>query len=149
MKKIGIIRLISIIGSIFIILGSLLPWITFLGGLQTFSGVSGLNGKILLVSGITTLLLIGVSIIRNLDNTLWLTRIIGFFQFAFCSYLTINLVRTFHTLSTDPMNNMMVGGIGPGLFIATFGALLLFCTFFFQIKKVDSNKNKQISYTNA
>lgn len=142
-KHVILLSLLNLMGSGLIILGTFIPWISFLGGLQTFSGISGLNGRILLGSGSLTLCLGMVFIMKKVVNIQWIIGILGFLQLAFCSYLLLNLYQTFTKLSGDPMNSMMVGGIGPGLFITTFGSLMVFATFFIPLKNLEETSLRE------
>ena len=143
-KKIVFFVLIGLVGSILLIVGPLLPWFTFLGGLQVFPGVAGLNGKIFLGSGIVTLGLSSLYLVKKGTIVQWILGCIGFAQFSFSSILLFNLYKTYHQLSSGGMNSMMDAGVGPGLFVTAAGSLLIFCLFFIPMKKSD-NVQKSVS----
>ena len=50
---------------------------------------------------------------------------------AFCSWLLIGLWKTYQQISSD---SMVIGGVGPGLFIVTAGTMIVFLTFFVKQK---------------
>ena len=119
------IALLTIFGSFLIVLGTVLPWVTVLGGLQSFAGIAGLNGRILLVSGVISLVAGIIYFAKPVTVVSWGIGLFGFFQLAFCSWLLLGLWKTYQQITQD---SMVIGGIGPGLFVVTLGALLIFGT---------------------
>ena len=96
-----------------------------MGGLQSFTGIAGLNGRLLLASGIVSFLAGAVYGIKPIVALRWGIGLFGFAQLAFCGWLLLGLWKTYQQITQD---TMVLGGIGPGLFIVTLGTLLVFGT---------------------
>ena len=116
-----------LIGGMPIMVGAALPWLTFFAGLQAYSGLAGLNGRLLMGGGVLALLL-GIWFLRRRSQSLrWAIGLYGFALLAFASWLMVGLLISYRQLSADPM---MVAGLSPGLFVAVAGALLVFAALF-------------------
>ena len=108
------------LGGVALAVGAATPWMTLFGGLQTYRGLIGLNGRLLLATGAS---LAVVSLARRA----WTGRrtqraLVGVSAatVAFCAWLIVGLVGMVHRGSMA----MLVPGFGPGLFVAQAGALL-------------------------
>ena len=87
----------------------------------------GLNGRLLLAGGALSLAG-GVWLLARDGARVW--RAIGLLGFAllvFSVRLLVELVRTYHTLTGDPL---MAPRLGPGLFVAAIGAAIVCATLF-------------------
>ncbi|MGI8419296.1 MAG: hypothetical protein ACR2LN_01480 [Candidatus Levyibacteriota bacterium] len=118
--------ILTILGGILMILGIYMPWVSLFGGLQTFAGIVGLNGKILLATAVVSICFGLVQFVKKSSALAWILGILGLVQGAFCGYLLFNLFKTVHPAATNGMNSMMAIGFGPGLFITTIGASIIF-----------------------
>lgn len=128
--------LIPFLGGVVIIMSIFLPWITFFGGLQTYSGLNGLNGQILLASGIVTLFLCRYLYFHPTEKTQVIIGILGFLELGFTSYLLLHVWQAVYEVSSNGVNNMMIEGIGPGLFVTFAGSLLVFSALFFHLRQI-------------
>src|SRR5579859_5707816 len=113
----------AIAGGALVMLGAALPWLTFFAGLQAYSGLAGLNGRLLMGGGVIALLA-GIRFLWRKSNALrWAIGLFGFVLLAFTGWLVVGLLTEYFQLAHDAM---MVPALGPGLFVAVGGALLVF-----------------------
>ncbi len=121
------VGLTAIVGGTLVITGALLPWLTLLAGLRSYTGTAGLNGRLLLAGGaIATVaglwfLVAGGRVLR------WGIGLFGFSLLAGATWLMLRLLATYQELTADPF---AVAALGPGLFVALGGAALIFVTLF-------------------
>lgn len=111
-----------LVGGTLVSVGAVLPWMSFFAGLQSFSGLIGLYGRILFASGVLAVLS-GTASLRQ--PALWLRRataLLGGMQLLFICWLLAGLRSTLQQLG---MHAMLLARPGPGLFVALLGALLL------------------------
>lgn len=115
-------------GGIIVILGAWLSWFSLFAGLQPYRGVDVLNGRLLAMGGVLSMLA-GVWFLRHGGIRLrWVLGLLGFALLAFASWSLFQLLIIYRQLAADPM---MVAKIGPGLILVIIGSLLIFATFFF------------------
>ena len=122
-----LIGLAAIIGGLLLVAGTLVPWLTLFAGLRSLSGLTGANGPILLAGGMLSVLAGLWSLVRFGTTVRWSIGLLGFVLLAWTSWLSIQLMATYRSLAADPFT---VAALGPGLFVAVGGALLLFLTLF-------------------
>jgi len=122
-----LIGIAAIVGGLLLVAGTLLPWLTLFAGLRALSGLAGINGRILLAGGMLSILAGLWSLVRSGASVRWSIGLLGFALLAFTGWLSIQLITTYRSLAADPF---MVAALGPGLFVALGGALLLFLTLF-------------------
>lgn len=112
------ITLFSLAGSSAIVIGALLPWMTFFAGLQRISGVSGAYGKALLAVGIASAV---VAVLARIRTTQRVWRQLSIVLGAGASVAAVVLlVRAMQFTSSDMMR-MMVPRVGPGLWVVAAG----------------------------
>lgn len=128
--------LIPLIGGLLIIVSIFMPWITFFGGLHTYSGISGLNGQILLAGGIVTLFLCKYLSSHPTQKAQVLVGIVGFLEVGLTSFLLLQAWQAVHPVSSNGVDSMMIEGMGPGLFVALGGALLVFSVLFLRLRQI-------------
>jgi len=105
--------------------GAVLPWLTVYAGLKTYSGLAGLNGRLLLGSGVLGLLG-GVWYLRGRRRALhWALGLWGFVLLAFTGWLLVQLLTAYRGLAADPF---FLARLGPGIPVATAGAAALAAT---------------------
>ncbi len=112
------ITLLSLAGSSAIVVGALLPWMTFFAGLQRISGVSGAYGKALLAVGIASTVVAIVARVRT-SQRVWRGLSIVLSASASVAAVVL-LVRAVQFTSSDTMR-MMVPRVGPGLWVVAIG----------------------------
>src|SRR5881296_3792973 len=111
----------ALVGGALVAAGAFLPWLSLFAGLHPLRGVIGLNGR-LLVAGGGVCLVAGVC--HWLRPTPGLERgvvVLGWALTGYAVWLIAQLFITYRELRTNPM---LVPRLGPGLFLALFGALL-------------------------
>jgi hypothetical protein len=117
--------LVGLIGAFIVAYGVSQPWISTFQGLITQSGWSTRNGDILLAGALAAGLLAVVSALWDNSTVRWLLAQVGFGTVAYAGYLLIQLYTV-----TQTSDSMIFLGRGPGLYIATAGAAVVFSTIF-------------------
>lgn len=117
----------AVLGGALLLVGAMAPWLTLYGGLQTLAGTAGLNGRLLFAGGMLSILAGSAYLLAARRSLRWTIGFLGFACLAFAGWLLVELVKTSRQLSTDPF---LFAGLGPGLFVAAAGALIVFATLF-------------------
>lgn len=129
---------LAMVGGAVIIVGTLLTWFSLFAGLQPYRGVDVLNGRLLLVGALLSLVASGSFLLRGRLWLRWGIGILGFVLLAFASWSLFQLLALYRHLSADPM---MVARLGPGHFVVLAGALLIFATFFLSDGRCDADRS--------
>ena len=106
-----------------VIAGAALPWLTVFAGLHSYSGLAGLNGRVLAAGGAAAMVLGAWYAARGRTSLRYAIGALGFALALFSAYLMTQLLVTYHSLQ-----GMFVPALGPGVFVAAGGALLLVAT---------------------
>jgi len=106
-----------------VIAGAALPWLTVFAGLHSYSGLAGLNGRVLAAGGAAAMVLGAWYAARGRTSLRYAIGALGFALALFSAYLMTQLLVTYHSLQ-----GMFVPALGPGVFVAMGGALLLVAT---------------------
>jgi hypothetical protein len=101
------------------------PWVTTFAGLIKQSGWDTHNGNLLFAGAIASGVLAVASAVWANAVVRWLLALVGFASAAFGGYLLIQLYTV-----TQTSDSMILLGKGPGLYIATAGAAVVFSTIF-------------------
>lgn len=112
-------------GGALVCTGTALPWLSFFAGLQTYSGLVGLYGRILFAGGALAVVGGAAMLVRR-DR--WLPRVVGgagIVQTLFVVWLLFGLRSTTRELGSHAM---LLARPGPGLFVALVGAILVAST---------------------
>ena len=131
----------AMVGGVVLIVGTVLAWFSLFAGLQPYRGVDVLNGRLLSIGGLLSFFA-GAAFFRR--GRLWLRWSIGFLGFvllAFASWSLFQLLVLYRQLAADPF---MVAKLGPGLFVAIVGALLIFATFFLNDDRRDADPSASV-----
>lgn len=115
----------ALAGGVLAAAGALLPWFTFFANLQSMRGISGLYGWLVLAAGVASAGLAGWFVWRGAPRALRASGAIGLGLLAFTLWL---LPRQFATRDRLLTNPMLVPEMGPGIFVAIGGALLVSTT---------------------
>ncbi len=113
----------TVVSGVAIVAGALLPWITLFANLYPYRGIIGLNGRLMLAGGV---LAIAGGVWLFIRDSLAVRRVLGVLGFVLLAsalWLLKQQYSMYHELLTN--QPMSVPGIGPGLFVASAGALLL------------------------
>lgn len=116
---------IGLIGAGVLGYGVTQPWVSTFAGLLTQSGWDTRNGNLLFAGAILAGVLAVVSAVVSSPLVRWLLALTGFATVAFGGYLLIQLYT-----ATQTTQSMVFLGKGPGLFISTAGAAIVFATIF-------------------
>lgn len=112
----------AVVGGALIAIGAFLPWLSLFAGLDPLRGLIGLNGRLLAAGGVVCL----VAGVRYWHRpALRLRRAVAALGWAltgFAIWLAIQLLITYRELRADPL---LVPRLGPGLFLALVGSLLV------------------------
>jgi hypothetical protein len=112
-------------GGALVVAGGLLPWLSIYAGLESFRGVAGLNGR-LLVGGGTFSVLLGLRYLQRREKPLlWAIGLLGAVLFGFSAWLVVQLFAVYRDVGGNPF---LAGRLGPGLFISSAGAALILAT---------------------
>lgn len=108
-------------GGVLVIAGALLPWLTLYAGLQPYTGMAGLYGRLVLAGGA---LAVAAGALMLRPRPLWMrwgSAILGAALTLFIAWLLVGLRETLQ----GRMSPMLVAHAGPGLFVAITGAGLV------------------------
>ena len=114
--------LIAVVGGALVVVGAILPWLSLFAGLQSYSGMVGLYGRLLFAGGALAVVA-GVAIL--IGSIRWLrpgVGTLGLLLALFTSWLLLGLRSTTRELSGHPL---LIVRPGPGLFVALIGALVV------------------------
>jgi hypothetical protein len=100
-----------------------LPWLSVYAGLDNYSGTAGANGRLLLAGGASAVLLGLGYARRGLAPLRYLIGALGFALALFSAYLVAELLAVYKEL-----DGALVPALGPGVFVAVGGALLILST---------------------
>jgi hypothetical protein len=118
-----------------VIVGATLPWLTVFNGLRSYSGLAGLNGRVLAAGGAAAIL-IGVWYgVRGRTSLRYAIGALGFALAIFSAYLLTQLLVTYRSLQ-----GMFVPALGPGVFVAAGGALLLVTTLLIDPRALENQR---------
>jgi hypothetical protein len=116
---------VGLLGAAVLGYGVTQPWVSTFAGLITQSGWHTRNGNLLFAGAVVAGVLAVISAIWASAAVRWLLALTGFATAAFGGYLLIQLYTV-----TQTSDSMILLGKGPGLFISTAGAAVVFSTIF-------------------
>ncbi len=113
----------TVVSGVALIVGALLPWITLFAGLYRYRGIIGLNGRLMLAGGV---LAVAGGVWLFIRDSLAVRRVLGGLGLVLLTFAIWLLMRQ-STMHEDLVANqpLTVPGVGPGLFVASAGALML------------------------
>ncbi len=118
---------LAIAGGAVVAAGTAFAWFSLFAGLQPYRGIDLLNGRLLLAGGLLSILAGAWFLFRRRLWLHWGIGLLGFALLALGSWSLLQLLVIYRRLAGDPF---MVAALGPGLFLAVAGALLIFATLF-------------------
>ena len=113
---------IATCGGSALVTGALLPWLSLFAGLQRYPGVAGLNGKVLLVGGLSAIVGGLAMLARPRRRFRPLLGALGIGLAAFAIWVIVGLRATLRGLAHHPL---LLARPGSGLYVALAGALLM------------------------
>ena len=122
-------------GGALIVAGAWLPWFSLYAGLHPLRGISALNGRILLAGGAVALLMGLALLVRDHRRLRRLLGALGIGLALFAAWILMGVPETYRTMQENPM---LVARVGPGLFVAMFGALIVVAAPFIKRPSSDS-----------
>ena len=115
----------AIAGGVVVAVGAFLPWVSIYAGLESFRGVAGLYGR-LLVGGGGLSVLLGLLYLRRPGAALrWGISVLGATLLAFCGWLLVQLFVVYREIGGNPF---VVGRLDSGLYVSTVGAAIVLLT---------------------
>jgi hypothetical protein len=127
-----LIALLSAGGGGCAVAGAFLPWLTVYAGLDSYSGIASPNGQLLAAGAATAALLGLVYRLRASAVVRYLIGGLGFLLTLLSAYLVAHLLSVYKQLQA---HEVYLPGLGPGVFLAAGGALLIFSTLFVGIER--------------
>ena len=112
--------MMAVAGGVLVCVGACLPWLFLFAGLQSYSGMSGLYGRLLFVGGV---LAIAGGATMRMRSGRWLrpgVGSLGVLLSLFTSWLLVGLRTTTRALRAHAV---LIARPGPGLLVALMGAL--------------------------
>jgi hypothetical protein len=109
-------------GGALVCIGSAVPWLSLFAGLQTYSGLVGIYGRVLFAGGVVAFLGGAMMLVRS---ERWLPVGVGALGVALTFLVTWLLVGLHTTTRELSMHATLVARPGPGLFVGLGGALLV------------------------
>ena len=124
MKRISIClaAVAAVGGGALLLLGAFLPWLSFYMGLHPLRGVIGLNGRILAAGGA---LCLGLGVVSWLRPRLAVQRAAALLGYGLGGFVLWLMLQQFILLRELRRTPMMFPRLGPGLFVALGGALVI------------------------
>ncbi len=115
--------LVGLLGAGVLGYGVTQPWVSTFAGLITQSGWNTRNGNLLFAGAVASGVLAVISVAWASVAVRWLLALSGFATAAFGGYLLIQLYTV-----TQTSDSMILLAKGPGLYISTAGAAIVFST---------------------
>jgi hypothetical protein len=112
----------AVAGGALLLLGAFLPWLTFYMGLHPLRGVIGLNGRLLAAGGALCLTL---GVVHWLRPRLAVQRAVALLGWGLGGFVLWLMLQQFILLRELRRTPMMFPRLGPGLFVALGGALVI------------------------
>lgn len=112
----------AVLGGLLLLGGAFLPWLSLYAGLYPMRGVMGLWGRVLAAGGAACAVSGLAEWLRPRRRLAIATGVLAAALAAFGVWLVVQLLLTIRGLRADPM---LVPQIGPGLFVAVAGALIV------------------------
>jgi VIT1/CCC1 family predicted Fe2+/Mn2+ transporter len=112
----------AVLGGALTCVGAMLPWLTLFAGLQSYSGLVGLYGRLVLAAGV--LATVG-GVVMTTRSDRWLRRTLGGLGIALTLFVVWLLVGLRSTTGDLRHHAMLLARPGPGLFVALVGAILI------------------------
>lgn len=118
-----LVAALAALGGAAVVAGAALPWLTVFQGLKSYSGTLGPNGQLLAAGGGGAIALALWYGIRGRSGVRYALGALGFVLALFSAYLVAQLLVTYRSLK-----GMFLPALGPGVFVAAGGALLIMAT---------------------
>ena len=128
---------IVILGGLTIVAGSLMPWMTLLGGLHTYRGIIGLYGRLIAGGGVVAVAL-GIFLGAKPSRVAgYSAAVLGCGIIFFSALLLRNLMEVVH----DRQHPMLAAAPGWGLYVCLAGGVLLSASLIALISADDSHNS--------
>lgn len=117
-----LVALVAVLGGVAIATGAFLPWLSLDAGLHPLRGVVGLYGRLMAAGGVVCLMAGVRQWLRPAVGVRRIVTVLGWVVAAFATWLTVQLIVSYHQLRANPM---LVPRLGPGLFVVLAGSLVV------------------------
>ena len=112
----------AMMGGATLVVGALLPWMSFFAGLERISGVAGLYGRVLLTGGILAFAGGMALLVRPAKRIRMTIGMLGAVLASLASWVLLGLRATTGALGHHPL---LLARPGPGPFVAFAGGLVV------------------------
>ncbi|HEX8942544.1 MAG TPA: hypothetical protein VF785_05350 [Gemmatimonadaceae bacterium] len=113
---------VAVSGGLLVVIGAVLPWMSLFAGLQRYSGMAGLYGRLAFAGGVLAIAG-GVAIARRPDRRLRAgLGGLGVMLTLFAGWILYGLRSTTRALGQHPF---LIARPGPGLYVVFAGALVV------------------------
>jgi hypothetical protein len=119
------VAVLGIVGGALMVAGSLMPWLSLYAGLDTITGVDGMNGRVLIGAGALSVTAGVLYALRPSKQLQYGLAAFGFAASTFAAWVLSQLLGSYQQLHSDPF---VVASLGTGTFVALGGALLVLGT---------------------
>lgn len=114
-------RSVALLGGAALVVGALLPWMTFYAGLQPIVGTRGGYGKAVLLAGVAVCI---VGAVRSRQDARWTRVLLAVIGSTVVAGGALLLWRAWQLVSSQGAL-MLVPRLGPGLFVVIAGGVLV------------------------
>lgn len=125
---------LAVLGGSLAIVGAASPWLSFFAGLQSITGLEGLNGRLAAGLGGATVAVGLLYLATGRAGLRWSLGLLGFGLLGLTGWSGIGLATTLGELQANPL---LVVGVGPGVPLLAAGGALVFLTMFVSLPAAD------------
>jgi hypothetical protein len=128
-----------VLGGAAVVAGAALPWLSVFSGLDTYSGTLALNGRLLAAGGGAAIVLGLWYRVRARNGLQYAIGALGFALALFSAYLLAQLLLAYRSLQ-----GIFLPHLGPGVFLASAGALLIMASLFCDTRTAQHEQSSRL-----